>query len=281
VFSFFRQRNPTSSPENLQVTARTGADDLQVTARTDAETRTAPDPSNDPWAWAEGLIAPPTIAGPEVSPVTALECAPVRNAVDILAGLMGTLPVGVYKPRAGGGTEAVDSHPAVPFVRDDANPWTSAGELRTALTVDALLWGAGYGLVLRDSDGKPVEIHRIQPWCVVVTPDPFTQEPVFTVSPNAQTTAEYTCRDIIYIRPIVKIDNLATSGFQVGLAPIKTGRQAIGLALAMERHAAQIMGQGGRPSGVLKFPSKLGATANESFLAGRDRGPRGRGNRDH
>lgn len=249
MFNPFRRSNQTSEPVQLIAPA---SDQVE-------ETRDAP--PNDPFAWAEGLIAPPTIAGPEVSPATSLECAPVRACVDIIAGLLGTLPLNLYKPAADGGTEAVESHPAIPLIREDANPWTAASELRTALTADALLWGAGYGLVLRDSDGIPTEIHRLPPWCVVVIADPFTMEPTFEVSVGGSVTGKYTCRDIVYIRPIVKIDNLATAGFQTGLAPIKTGRQAIGLALAMERHAAQIMHNGGRPSGILKFPGKPTATA--------------------
>jgi HK97 family phage portal protein len=52
------------------------------------------------------------------------------------------------------------------------------------------------------------------------------------------------------------IDNLATAGFQTGLAPIKTGRGAIGLAKALEDHAGRLMRNGARPSGILSFPNR-------------------------
>jgi phage portal protein BeeE len=77
-------------------------------------------------------------AGVEVSPQSALEVPTVRAAVDLLAGLMGTLPLNVYRPADNGGSEIVNDHPAVPFIRDDANPWLSATELRTEMTADAL-----------------------------------------------------------------------------------------------------------------------------------------------
>ena len=120
---------------------------------------------------------------------------------------------------------------------------------------------------MRDRDGVPVEIIRLPPWCVVVTIDPFTQEPKFTVDLGGTKAGEYTYRDVIHIRPTVKIDNLATSGYQTGLAPIKTGRQAIGLALAMEAHQSQIMRSGGRPSGILKFPGKPATAALQLMKA--------------
>jgi HK97 family phage portal protein len=195
-------------------------------------------------------------AGVDVSPQSALEVPAVRAAVDLLAGLMGTLPLAVYKPADNGGSEIVNDHPATPFVTTDANPWLSAAELRTEMTADALLWGAAYALVLRDREGNPAELHRLLPTTVVVRPDPFTQEPTFTVSASAEKTADYTWRDVIYVRPTVRIDNLATAGFQTGLAPIKTGRGAIGLAKALEDHAGRLMRNGARPSGILSFKGR-------------------------
>jgi HK97 family phage portal protein len=233
------------------------------------EKRDAPSdpPPSDPWAWALGWSGGFSSSGVEISPQSALEVPAVRAAVDLLAGLMGTLPLNVYKPADNGGSEIVNDHPAVPFIRDDANPWLSACELRTEMTADALLWGAAYALVLRDREGNPAELHRLLPTTVVVTPDPYTQEPTFTVSPNAEKTAQYTWRDVIYVRPTVRIDNLATAGFQTGLAPIKTGRGSIGLAKALEDHAGRLMRNGARPSGILSFkgrpiPAALAAMKN-------------------
>ena len=260
MFNPFRRSNQSSAPVAPAVAVET-----RENASVD-ETRTAP--PNDPWAWAEGLIGPPTIAGPEVSPQTALECAAVRACVDIIAGLLGTLPINLYKPgHDSGASEPVQSHPAIALSQRDANPWTAASELRTPLP-SMLCYGAkGSDGSIAIATGIPVEIIRLPPWCVVVTIDPFTQEPKFTVDLGGTKAGEYTYRDVIHIRPTVKIDNLATSGYQTGLAPIKTGRQAIGLALAMERHAAQIMNCGGRPSGILKFPGKPATAALQLMKA--------------
>ena len=42
-----------------------------------------------------------------------------------------------------------------------------------------------------------------------------------------------------------------------GLAPIKQAREAIGLCMAMEKHAGRLFGNGARPGGVLKVKGKL------------------------
>jgi HK97 family phage portal protein len=256
MFNPFKQRQ---SQPDLQVTAPptfalANEAGLQVPANPTVEQRS----SDDPWDWMLGLVGPSSIAGPEVSPATALEVPAVRNAVDLISGLLGTLPLNIYRPSANGGTEIVNDHPALLLIRDDANPWTGAPDFRTALTLDSLLWGSGFGLVLRDSEGQPRELHRLPPPNVVTVVDPFTQEPHYTCNIGQGGTGEYGWQDIIQVRPIVRLDALATAGWQTGLAPIKTGRQAIGLALAMEHHAARLMNAGGRPSGVLSFAGKLG-----------------------
>ena len=106
MFGLFN-RNPKDGSASVQ------------SAQAQVETR---DADNDPWAWAEGLIAPASGCGEEVSPQRALESAAVRNACDILAGLIGTLPLAIYKPSIAGGAEAVDSHPALALVRTPQIP---------------------------------------------------------------------------------------------------------------------------------------------------------------
>ena len=134
------------------------------------------------------------------------------------------------------------------------------------MTADACAVGRGLTpSFIRDRAGVPQEVHRLLPTTVVVTPDYYTQEPTFTVSPSAEKTAKYTWRDIIYIRPTVRIDNLATAGFQTGLAPIKTGRGAIGLAKAMENYAGNLFRNGARPGGVISAPGKPGPAAIQAM----------------
>jgi len=255
---FWRPAGPS-----VQLLARPEASAVQTSAQPTVEQRS----SDDPWDWMLGLTGPSSIAGPEVSQATAIEVPAVRNALELISGLLGTLPLNLYRPAPNGGTEIVSDHPALSLIRDDFNPWTGACEGRTALTLDSLLCGSGFGLIVRDLDGNPREIHRLPPPNVVTTVDPFTMEPKYTCNIGQGGTGEYSWQDIIQIRPTVRMDALATAGFQTGLSPIKTGRQAIGLALAMEHHAARLMASGGRPAGILSFPGKLGAEVAKRIKA--------------
>ena len=228
----------------------------------DVETRDAP--PSDPFAWALGLLGSPGIAGPEVSPMSSLECAPVRAAVELISGILGTLPVHLYRRTPNGGSEIVSDHPSVALAEVSANPWTSSSELKSALVTDALLYGCGYAFVVKDGAGVPVEIHRLLPTSVICQLDPTTSEPSFritTVNGTNGANEAVDWRTLIYVRPVVKTDVLSNGGFQTGLAPIKTGRNTISLALALENYASQVLRNGGRPSGIISIPGKPAATA--------------------
>ena len=96
-----------------------------------AERRDAPD--SDPWDWLTGLAGPPSIAGSDISPLTALGVPTVRAAVELIAGSTGILSVSFYREAEKGGNEVAGDHPGQALVADAANRWTSTGELRQQL----------------------------------------------------------------------------------------------------------------------------------------------------
>lgn len=166
---------------------------------------------------------------------------------------MGTLPVS--QEANGGGQEVADDHPGQFLIECDANPWTSASELRWRVTADALLWGAGYAAVVRDNDGNPVELHRLLPWAVVATIDLVTGEPSYAYNVGQSGPAlRYGHNDVIAITPIIHKDMVGSIGPLLGLAPIQSARNAIGLSQSLEDHAGGLMRSGARPSGVLSSP---------------------------
>jgi len=57
---------------------------------------------------------------------------------------------------------------------------------------------------------------------------------------------------VLHLRAPISLDGIN------GEAPIKLAREAIGVSLVLERHAAKLFGSGARPAGVLEHPGKLG-----------------------
>jgi len=124
---------------------------------------TPPEPITltDPLAsWLFG--AAPTYSNISVTPATAMRVPAVASAVTLIADAVGTLPVKLYV-RNGKGRKADTAHPAFTLAHDEANGWTSAAELRTQLTRDALLHdNGGFAAAVRSNTGNVVEFTQLE-----------------------------------------------------------------------------------------------------------------------
>ena len=188
-------------------------------------------------------------AGITVTPNNAMECVAVRAAVQVIAEAIGQLPVHVYKRKPDGSRERDSENPAQALLHDAATEWLSAHEFRELVTRDALLWGNGYAFILREDD-KPVELHRLDPCSVKVEIDDTTREPVYTYA-TGSVKAVYDFRDVLHIRAP------SCDGY-VGDSPVYLARDAIALAMVMERHASTLFKNFGKPSTVISVPGELG-----------------------
>lgn len=218
----------------------------QTTADAPAEQRSLADPA--PWLL-DLFGATPALSGVTISPATAMRCTPVRAAVEAISESVGGLPLHVYE-RDGDARERAPDHPAYAILHDQANDWTPASLFREQVTRDALLWGNGYAFINR-ADGQPRELIRLAPSAVTVELDAITAEPRYRLSDGNQNR-------ILDRRDILHIQAPSIDGVK-GASPVTECKEAIALAIVMERHAARLFGRGGRPSGLLKFPQRLGA----------------------
>lgn len=174
----------------------------------------------------------------------------VACAVGIISEKIGDLPAKLFEH---GTKETVRDHPAYKLIHDEANEWTSAAKFRADLTADALLHGSGYAVVVRASDGRPLEFHRLTPGKVSHRFD-GDGTPYYVVSVDrGQVRYEFT--DILHIQPFG------------GISPVKLGREAIALSIAFERHIASLFANGGRPSGIITSKKKLDAEAKKKLAA--------------
>lgn len=195
-----------------------------------------------------------TASGVSVTPRNAMQCVPVRCAIQVIAEAIGQLPVQTYRRNADGDKERSSEHPAHNLLRRSVNNFIPASEFREMVTRDALLWGNGYAAILRDGN-KPVELNHLQPDKVRILIDDTTQEPSYEYEFEGSKTV-YELEDIIHIRA-------PTFDGITGESPIEAAKEAIAFALALEKHGSVLFRNSAQPGGVIEHPARLGDGTGE------------------
>lgn len=190
-----------------------------------------------------------TSSGVAINGRTALAVPAVLQAVRLISETIGSLPCKLYRDTDGSKT-AEKEHPAYRIVHSRANEWTGAGDLRTRLTADALLDKGGFARVVRyPDDGRPFELIRLDPSKVTVLEDDVTGAPAYRVS-EAGGTRDYHFTEILHVPSFLNT------------SPLAHGREAIGIASVLERHAAQLFKGGARPPAVISREKAIPSDAS-------------------
>ncbi|MET4216057.1 HK97 family phage portal protein [Bradyrhizobium sp. LB14.3] len=194
-----------------------------------------------------------TIAGANVTPASAMSCAPVACAVRSISEAVGQLPLRIYKRTADGGKEPATSHPLYRLLGDAPNTWTPASLFRSQVTADALLQPyGGFAQIVR-VDGRPFELIRLDPQLSAIVVDYSNFEPAYAIKADGKNPArEIPAADIIHIH---------SPAYRPSRGLVGEGREAIALCMVLEQHAARLFGNGARPSGVLSLKGSITADA--------------------
>lgn len=199
------------------------------------------DPGSESWEALAGLFTSSSTGVP-VNAESAMRCAPVNAAVNLLASAVGTLPVRMFRNIAAGREEVTD-HPAADLVDGFANDWHSAGKIRELATTDAILHGDGFVFVNKVAK-RPAEL-------LYLRRDKIAVEYLDSGEPRYKIGGETFGPD-----RVIHIQNISLDG-ERGLGLLRSGRDAIGLAILLERSAARLFRNGARPGGVLSFKGTL------------------------
>jgi HK97 family phage portal protein len=212
--------------------------------------------------------AVPTAAAMSVTPETAMRLPVLYAAVKVLAESVAQLPLILYRRNrdGDGGKERARDHPLFSILHDQANPWTSATEFRLHMQSQLCLHGNAFAFINRDTTDRVAELVQIPARLVTVEADDVTMEPEYLVTGGDGAQRRYGPDEIFHLRTIGTGDHP-----HLGDSPVTMAREAIALALAMEKHAGRIFGNGARPAGILKAAKALGPETikrlRESFQA--------------
>jgi HK97 family phage portal protein len=210
--------------------------------------------------WSGGA---PTEAGEAVGPETAMRCSTVFACVSLIADTVAMLDCHLYRRTADGGRERATDHPAYRLVRERPAPWLSPFDLKRRLQTDLCLRGRAFAFVNR-VDGRPVELIPLPHGSIQAQRVDLTAEPTYRLTDGR----------LLTYRDVIDLTGLSAQ-HDAPLSPAIVGREAIGLALTMERHAAAIFGKGIKPSGVVKVQGRLQQEALNRLKVSLDQWRRG------
>ncbi|MBB1498473.1 phage portal protein [Paracoccus sp. MC1862] len=191
-----------------------------------------------------------TSTGIVVSPSEALRVPVVANAIQLISEAVASLDVTVKRIE---GEDEIDvpDHPLLALLRDEANDWTSGFELIRQIVRDALISDAGGMAWVNRIGGEAREIIRYRNGVLQFETDVETGERRYRTVNRV-----IPARDVIHLLP------------PHDRAPLTLAREAIGIAVALDRHAASLFSRGARPSGALVIPKGMGEEAIKAARAG-------------
>ncbi|WP_333822416.1 phage portal protein [Pinisolibacter sp.] len=214
-----------------------------------AETKATTSTLASPQPWLFDLFdAAPASSGELISPRNAERVPAVRRAVGALAEGVSGLPCVVYQTGVSGAVSAITDHPLSDLLGITANDWTPAAAFYEQMTRDAVLTGNAHAWIARNGDGEPVELTRLRPGDMTCDADVNPLDPPI-----------YRLQGMVVDRSNVLHIRAPSLDGVSGVSPVVACREALGLALAIEKHVARLFGRGARPSGILSFPGRLGA----------------------
>lgn len=183
-----------------------------------------------------------TSSGARVGESTAMGLPVVQACVGIMADMVGLLPCKLYRKTDSGREEMAD-HPANVLISGTPNGHHTAFEFRRFVHTGVGMGGNGYARVYRDGFYEPVRIEPLLP-CDVKPEQLSDKRIVYRVQGE---------RALLTRADIIHVPGLSTDGV-MGISPIRTLRESMGLALTMQEQAGRMFKNGAQFGGYIEAP---------------------------
>lgn len=167
------------------------------------------------------------------------------------------MPLKLHKKRVGGkGSDIAEEHPLYELLSLKPNAWQTSFEFREQIGLHLSLHANAYVYKVRGLRGKIVELLPFAPESVRVIRDGWDLR--YEVYDSKNRKIEVPQEDMWHIR------GPSWDGV-VGMDSLKLAREAIGLALAAEKHSAKMFSNGTRLSGVLTSDSGFNKEVSDNI----------------
>lgn len=217
---------------------------------------------DDPKAWDSGtwrLRGYQSISGETVDEETCLGLSAVYNAVTLIAGTIGALPLHLLQTK-NDRKRLADGRRLYRIMHDAWNPYQIAMSGRECLMAAVLLWGNGFCEIQRDGYGEVVALWPIPPSRVRIE----IEDGIPTYYVRVESV------DILFPRSrILHIPGMGFDGYR-GVSVVTMARKSLGHSMALETFGSLFFGQGTHPGLILKHPGLLSPEAHKNL---KEQGP--------
>ena len=197
-------------------------------------------PTDDYWY---GPRLGPTNSGVDIDAASSLNFSAVFNAIQIIGGTLGSLPLHLYQ-KIGNRREKVTSEPLYNIMHSQPNPEMTAKQYREAIGAHVVSWGNSYSFINQTSTGSIAELWPIAPNRVV----PRRESDVMVYDVMIGNEKKTFPRE-----QILHIAGLGWDGM-MGYSVLTKAREDISFGMAVSEFGARYFGSGMHPGAVISRP---------------------------
>ncbi len=208
--------------------------------------------SSDWTRWVSAISGGSAKSGVIVTPEKAMALSATRACVTLLAESVAQLPCELYR-RKGEGRERATDHPLYNIIHNQPNAKDTSFEYYEQGMGCLGIRGNHFALKEFDNDGYIKELIPVHPDKVTVLKGPDGL-PYYELKGTGE---------ILPMRLMHHIKAFSFDGY-IGVSPIQTNIDVLGLALATEEHASTMFANGAMPSGVIERPKEAGSIDSQT-----------------
>lgn len=195
--------------------------------------------------------------GSFVDPIRASGIAVAHRCISLIAELMASTPLHVYRRGDRGGRDRAPEHPLYGVLHDAPNNEQTAFEFREALIAALLIHGNAYAEIVVNGRGQVTALRLIDPRMVAVERLASGRHRYRIGGASGRVLLP---EEVLHLRYRLAADGLT------GLSPIQLTRETFGLALTQVDTAAKQARRAFRPEGALVFPNALSGEARDNAM---------------
>lgn len=204
-----------------------------------------------------------TSAGAHISESSAMRVAAAWRCMNIISGVMGSLPVDLIRRVSEQARQPATGHPLRRVLTVKPNQWQTPNEFRRMMQAHLLLRGNAYAMKVMAGD-RVMALIPLHPDRVLVDQlDDYTIEYRITLKGGLYRTLKQ--GEVFHLR------GMSLDGVK-GLSVLSHMRESLGIALQSEVASAKLMKNGQFTTGNYEHPTSLSAEAYARLKASIDEG---------